>query len=189
MKRSEFSEWCRAGVRLLDGATGTNLMRAGMPRGVCTEQWVLEHPQTILKLQRDYAAAGSEVLYAPTFCANRCALKGYGLEERLHTMNVSLVQLTRKAAGAGVLVAGDMTTLGHPVEEDGAHSYQALLRVYREQAEVLHSSVRHSFSKDGNGIGIVRILEIPRGFPQQDRSSRYTSASSSEKQHTITSPS
>ena len=75
MKRSEFSEWCRAGVRLLDGATGTNLMRAGMPRGVCTEQWVLEHPQTILKLQRDYAAAGSEVLYAPTFCANRYALK------------------------------------------------------------------------------------------------------------------
>ena len=137
MKRSEFSEWCRAGVRLLDGATGTNLMRAGMPRGVCTEQWVLEHPQTILKLQREYAAAGSEVLYAPTFCANRCALKGYGLEERLHTMNVSLVQLTRKAAGAGVLVAGDMTTLGRPVEEDGAHSYQALLRVYREQAEAL----------------------------------------------------
>ena len=137
MKRSEFSEWCRAGVRLLDGATGTNLMRAGMPRGVCTEQWVLEHPQTILKLQREYAAAGSEVLYAPTFCANRYALKDYGLEERLHTMNVSLVQLTRKAAGAGVLVAGDMTTLGRPVEEDGAHSYQALLRVYREQAEAL----------------------------------------------------
>ena len=93
MKRSEFSEWCRAGVRLLDGATGTNLMRAGMPRGVCTEQWVLEHPQTILKLQREYAAAGSEVLYAPTFCANRCALKGYGLEERLHTMNLSLVHI------------------------------------------------------------------------------------------------
>ena len=137
MKRSEFSEWCRAGVRLLDGATGTNLMRAGMPRGVCTEQWVLEHPQTILKLQRDYAAAGSEVLYAPTFCANRYALKDYGLEERLHTMNVSLVQLTRRAAGAGVLVAGDMTTLGRPVEEDGVHSYQALLRVYREQAEAL----------------------------------------------------
>lgn len=137
MKRSEFSEWCRAGVRLLDGATGTNLMRAGMPRGVCTEQWVLEHPQTILKLQRDYAAAGSEVLYAPTFCANRYALKDYGLEERLHTMNVSLVQLTRKAAGAGVLVAGDMTTLGRPVDENGAHSYQALLRVYREQAEAL----------------------------------------------------
>ena len=137
MKRSEFSEWCRAGVRLLDGATGTNLMRAGMPRGVCTEQWVLEHPQTILKLQREYAAAGSEVLYAPTFCANRYALKDYGLEERLHTMNVALVQLTRRAAGAGVLVAGDMTTLGRPVEEDGAHSYQALLRVYREQAEAL----------------------------------------------------
>ena len=60
---------------------------------------------------------------------------------------------------------------------------------FHKLEHLLHSSVRHSFSKDGNGIGIVRILEIPRGFPQQDRSSRYTSASSSEKQHTITSPS
>ncbi len=136
MTRSEFSKWCAGGIRLLDGATGSNLLRAGMPRGVCTERWVLEHPQVLEALQRRYAAAGSQIVYAPTFCANRPALARHGLEDRLHQMNVSLVQLSRRAA-PGALVAGDMTTLGHPVSEDGPHSYHALIRVYREQAEAL----------------------------------------------------
>ena len=137
MTRSEFSKWCAAGPHLLDGATGSNLMRAGMPRGSCTELWVLEHPQVLEDLQRRYAAAGSGLVYAPTFCANRASLTSHGLSERLHQMNVALVQLSRKAVTPGVLIAGDMTTLGHPVEEDGPHSYHELIRVYREQAEAL----------------------------------------------------
>lgn len=137
MTRTEFAAWCRGGVRLLDGATGSNLMRAGMPRGVCTEAWVLEHPETLVRLQRAYADAGSEVVYAPTFCANRAALGGFGLEGRLAEMNAALVGLTREAVGSGVLVAGDMTTLGSPIEESGAHSYHAVYEVYREQARAL----------------------------------------------------
>ena len=58
MTREEFQKLAESGVILLDGATGSNLRKAGMPVGVSTELWVLEHPQTILKLQRDYAAAG-----------------------------------------------------------------------------------------------------------------------------------
>ena len=137
MKRSEFAAWCRSGVHLLDGAAGSNFMRAGMPRGVCAEQWVLEHPQVAQTLIGQYAAAGSEIVYAPTFCANRRALEDFGLADRLHQMNLALVRLAREAAGADVLVAGDMTTLGRPVEEEGAHSYDALLKLYREQAEAL----------------------------------------------------
>ena len=137
MTRQEFAKWCAGGIRLLDGATGSNLLRAGMPHGVCTELWVLEHPQVLEALQKRYAAAGSRIVYAPTFCANRPALAGYGLSDRLHQMNVSLVQLSRRAVGPDVYVAGDMTTLGHPVSEDGPHSYHELIRVYREQAEAL----------------------------------------------------
>ena len=44
---------------LLDGATGSNLMARGLPRGACTEAWVLEHPQMLLELQRAYVAAGT----------------------------------------------------------------------------------------------------------------------------------
>ena len=32
-------------ILLLDGATGSNLMASGMPRGICTETWVIEHKE------------------------------------------------------------------------------------------------------------------------------------------------
>ena len=44
MTREEFEQLAGAGVILLDGATGSNLTKAGMPKGVSTELWVLEHP-------------------------------------------------------------------------------------------------------------------------------------------------
>ena len=40
---------------ILDGATGSNLQEAGMKMGVCPEQWILENPEAILKLQREYS--------------------------------------------------------------------------------------------------------------------------------------
>ena len=123
----------------MDGATGSNLMKAGMPRGVCTEQWVLEHPDAILALQSAYKAAGSDMVYAPTFCANRIALSGYGLQDDVSRMNRELVALSKKAVGSGVLVAGDMTTTGKPADPEDSEGYQLLLDAYREQAEALIS--------------------------------------------------
>lgn len=140
MTRSEFAAWCGQSVRLLDGATGSNLYRAGMPRGVCSEAWIADHPEVILALQEAYVRAGSQIVYAPTFCANRVSLSSFGLEDRLEALNRQLVALTRKAVGENALVAGDMTTLGRPVEEEGPYSYPALLEVYRQQAQVLEEA-------------------------------------------------
>ena len=64
---------------LLDGATGSELYKRGMPAGACTEQWVLGHPEALLELQRGYVAAGSQVLIAPTFGANRVRLEQHGI--------------------------------------------------------------------------------------------------------------
>ena len=139
MNRTEFQNWTKHHIRLMDGATGSNLMKAGMPRGVCTEQWVLEHPDAILALQSAYKAAGSDMVYAPTFCANRIALSGYGLQDDVSRMNRELVALSKKAVGSGVLVAGDMTTTGKPADPEDGDSYQQLLDAYREQAEALIS--------------------------------------------------
>ena len=137
MNRTEFKTWTQHHVRLMDGATGSNLMKRGMPRGVCTEAWVLEHPDAITSLQQAYKAAGSDMVYAPTFCANRIALAGYGLQEDVHSMNRALLALSRKAVGEGVLVAGDMTTTGKPADPEDSEGYQLLLDAYREQAEAL----------------------------------------------------
>ena len=120
---------------LLDGATGSNLMKAGMPRGVCTETWVLEHPQVLAQLQAGYARAGSRVVYAPTFTANESYLAQWGLADQLETINHDLVALSRSAVGEGLLIAGDMTTVGRPDVP-----YERLLEIYTRQATALRDA-------------------------------------------------
>ena len=73
MTKEEFKQLTKNPV-LLDGATGSNLMASGMPRGVCTETWIMEHKDVILNLQKAYVEAGSQIIYAPTFGGNRLNL-------------------------------------------------------------------------------------------------------------------
>ena len=137
MTRSEFQALLNGGAILLDGATGSNLRASGMPVGVCTEQWVLEHPEVLQNLQRAYVEAGSQIVYAPSFSANRLSLSMYALEDKLAEMNRALVQLSRDAVGGRAYVAGDMATCGKPVDVEGGVRYEELIEVYREQAQLL----------------------------------------------------
>ena len=137
MTKQEFSDLIKTGPIILDGATGTNLMEAGMPVGVCPESWVLENPQVLLDLQRHYVESGSNIVYAPTFTANRIKLEEYGLAERLEEMNRKLVQLSREAVGEKALVAGDMTMTGQQLYPMGELMFEELVEVYKEQARVL----------------------------------------------------
>ncbi|MBR1559351.1 MAG: homocysteine S-methyltransferase family protein [Clostridia bacterium] len=137
MRREEFARRAREGILILDGATGSVLRKRGMPVGVSTEAWVYDHPEVIVDLQRAYVDAGSDIVYAPTFSANRIGLGLHGEERRVRELNLGLVKLSREAAGGRALVAGDMTTTGKPLEPIGTLTYQALFDVYREQVEVL----------------------------------------------------
>ena len=137
MTRSEFQALLDKGPVILDGATGSNLRASGMPVGVCTEQWVLEHPEVLQNLQRAYVEAGSQIVYAPSFSANRLSLSMYALEDQLAAMNRALVQLSRDAVGGRAYVAGDMATCGKPVDVEGGVRYEELIEVYREQAQLL----------------------------------------------------
>ena len=67
LTREEFAKILQEGPLLLDGATGSNLQKAGMPRGCCTEEWILANPEKLISLQRSYVEAGSQILLAPTF--------------------------------------------------------------------------------------------------------------------------
>ena len=110
LTKEQFQNLLTAGPILLDGATGSNLQKAGMPRGGCTEAWILDHPKALTDLQRRYAESGSRILYAPTFQAQPIALKAAGLDHRTEALNAELVALTR-SAGPECLVAGNLTTL------------------------------------------------------------------------------
>lgn len=137
MTREEFRAFTEQRILLLDGATGTNLQRAGMPAGVCPEQWILENPQALLTLQKRYVEAGTDILFAPTFTANRIKLEEYGLQGRVKEMNRRLVRLSREAAGGKALVAGDLTMTGEQLYPLGELLFEDLVDVYKEQAEAI----------------------------------------------------
>ena len=110
LTREEFHELLIHGPLLLDGATGSNLQKMGMPKGCCTEEWVLANPDKLVALQRAYAQAGSNIIYAPTFQAPPIALERVGLQNQTEAINAQLVALSRSAA-PDCLIAGDLTTL------------------------------------------------------------------------------
>lgn len=137
MNREEFKDYVKNQVIYLDGATGTNLQKAGMPIGVCPEAWILEHRKVLLELQRAYVKAGTNILYAPTFTGNRIKLREYGLEDRLEQINKELVLLSKEAAGGKALVAGDITMTGEQLYPIGTLKFEELVEVYKEQVRCL----------------------------------------------------
>ncbi|MDO4322672.1 MAG: homocysteine S-methyltransferase family protein [Lachnospiraceae bacterium] len=140
MTKQEFQNMTQQGIVLLDGATGSNLRKAGMPVGVCSELWALEHPGVVKELQSAYAEAGSRIIYAPTFSANRISLSLHGLQDRLTELNTKLLAITKEAVGGRAYVAGDVTTTGKMLEPRGEITYQELYEVYKEQIHVLAES-------------------------------------------------
>lgn len=132
LTQKEFHALCAQGPVLLDGATGSNLMKAGMPRGGCTESWVLAHPQALIDLQRSYAEAGSQILYAPTFQAQPIALEKVGLADQTEKINAQLVALSRQAA-PNALIAGDLTTLATFTDSWDPSNFDLLVENYRRQ--------------------------------------------------------
>ena len=132
LTKEEFQEKINGGVRILDGATGSNLRAVGMPKGCCTEQWVLEHPEPLVALQRAYAQAGAQIIYAPTFQAQPIALKAVGLDKQTESVNEALVALSRSAA-PGCLIAGDLTTLATFCDSWDPDCFDLLVENYRRQ--------------------------------------------------------
>ena len=132
LTRDEFQAKIAAGLRFLDGATGSNLRKMGMPRAACTEQWVLENPEPLVTLQRQYAASGSQILYAPTFQAQPMALATVGLDKQTEAVNAALVALSRSAA-PNCLIAGDLTTLAAFCDSWDPENFDLLVENYRRQ--------------------------------------------------------
>lgn len=140
MTKQDFQKIAADHILILDGATGTNLQKAGMPVGVCPEQWILEHTDIMLELQKSYVEAGSQILYAPTFTGNRIKLAEYGLEEQLVEINTRLTALAKEAANGKAWVAGDLTMTGQQLYPFGELQFEELVEVYKEQAKALYDA-------------------------------------------------
>lgn len=119
-------------ILILDGATGTELQKRGMPPGVCPERWCTENPEVIQAVQRDYRDAGADMVYTCTFGGNRLKLSEYGIND-VKEINRKLAVLSRQAVGSGVLVAGDIGPTGRFVEPFGDLPFEEAVAVFKEQ--------------------------------------------------------
>lgn len=125
---------------ILDGATGTELQKCGYKGDVSAEQWVLENPESIVGIQRRYVAAGSNVLYSPSFGANRRKLEEHGIFNRTADYNRRLAVLSQKAADGKAFVAGDISPTGLFLSPLGEASFEELVDIYTEQAAGLEQA-------------------------------------------------
>ncbi|MBQ3905702.1 MAG: homocysteine S-methyltransferase family protein, partial [Lachnospiraceae bacterium] len=144
MTKQEFLELTKNKFFYLDGATGSNLVKAGMPAGVCPEDWILKHADVMLQLQKNYVQAGTDILYAPTFTANRIKLAEYDLDGKMEEMIHGLVAISKEAAASctdrKVYVAGDLTMTGQTLKPMGTMELEDLIDVYKEQIKYLEAA-------------------------------------------------
>ncbi len=140
MTREELYQLMEEGPILLDGATGSNLQNQGLEPGVCPEQWILDNEEKLIQLQRDFVDAGSKIIYAPTFTANRVKLEEYGLGSRIKEINQELVKISKKAVGNKAFVAGDITMTGQSLAPMGPMQFEDLVDIYKEQVGYLEEA-------------------------------------------------
>lgn len=139
---------------ILDGANGTELQKRGYDGSVCAESWVLEHPEVMQEIQSGYINAGSNIVYAPTFGANRVKLEENGIFNRVGSYNRDLVSVSKAVAGERTLVAGDIATTGKFIAPLGDITFEELYDIYYEQAKALEEAGVDMFA-------IETIMTVP----------------------------
>jgi 5-methyltetrahydrofolate--homocysteine methyltransferase len=142
MSNLSFLERLKKGETLVaDGATGSNLQQRGLQHGDPSEAWLLEKPEEVIRLHRDFIQAGADILLTNTFGAGPLRLKEMELGGRVVELNRLGVELARQAAGdTPVLVAGSMGPVGRLLQPYGPLSEEEVYSSYGEQAQALNDA-------------------------------------------------
>lgn len=137
MSRKKFNDLINKKVVLVDGATGTEFIKRGMPQGVSPELWALENLDAVHEIHNAYIDAGSDIVYIPTFGGNRLKLDEFGLADRVYEMNCSLAKAVKKNIGGRALAFGDIAPTGKFVEPFGDLAFEDAVDIYKEQVKAL----------------------------------------------------
>jgi homocysteine S-methyltransferase len=99
---------------ILDGGTGTDIQRRGVPMSNST--WCAEanltHPQVVSEVHADYIKAGADIIIANTFATSALLFNALDRDDELLTIDKAAVKIAKDAAkGHDVAVAGSMSTM------------------------------------------------------------------------------
>ncbi|MDX9801282.1 MAG: homocysteine S-methyltransferase family protein [Spirochaetia bacterium] len=134
--KKHISEILSDKIMVLDGATGTELQKKGMPAGVCPEIWAIENREIQKSIYTSYADAGSDIIYTCTFGANQLKLQQYGRDD-VEKINQMLAQMAKEAAGSNTLVAGDIGPCGHFISPFGDIDFEDAVKMFKRQVRGL----------------------------------------------------
>jgi 5-methyltetrahydrofolate--homocysteine methyltransferase len=137
---NKFVERLKAGeVMVTDGATGTNLQKSGLLSGMHTEDWVYDHPEKILELEKAFVAAGSDIILTCTFGGTRVRMKNAKHGKQVVELNKRAAELALQAASSreGVMIGGSMGPLGQLLKPFGPVTYNEARDAFAEQAGAL----------------------------------------------------
>lgn len=125
------------GVYVFDGAMGTRLYDKGIYINRSYDELNIAAPDLVREVHEEYVAAGADIIETNSFGATRHLLQSYGLESKLHEINVAAARLAREAAGDKALVAGAIGPLGLRIEPYGPTSFDEAKEMYKEQVAAL----------------------------------------------------
>ena len=151
MTKSDFRKLTAAPV-ILDGAFGTELIKRGMPEGVCPELWALKNPEITVAILQEYQRSGSQIVYIPSFGANAKKLAAYGLQDQVFELNRALAELAKKAVPQ-CFAFGDLAPTGEFVEPYGDLDFESTVEIYREQSSAL-------LAGGADGIVIETMMDL-----------------------------
>lgn len=130
-------------IVLIDGATGTELQRRGVPMDEIA--WcgaaVLSHPEIVRETHEAYIKVGAEVVIANTFGSTRQMLEPAGYGDQVEQVNRTAVELAIQArenvADHPVAVAGSLSSMPPGFDRGAYWPPEQELASYREAAETL----------------------------------------------------
>ena len=135
----------RGQIVLLDGGTGTELQRRGVP--MSASAWsglaVHTHPKVVREVHEAYIDAGAEVIITNTFGTTRYLLEAAGLGEEFERINRNAVRLAieaRDASGKDIAIAGSLSNLPPGMQARNYPLADAELAGLRELAAILADS-------------------------------------------------
>src|SRR2546421_4695716 len=107
--------------------------RGYLQAGAFVPEVVLDHPEVVEELHREFVHAGSDVVEAFTYYAHRAKLRIVGRGGDLAKMNRAALRIAKKVArSTGTLLAGDIcnTSIYDPAD---AKAQQQAFRIFAEQ--------------------------------------------------------
>lgn len=125
-------------LTLLDGGLGQELVArsAGRPTGLWSAQVMIDDPDLVKKVHRDFFLAGADVATTNSYAIHRDRLQRYGREEQfadLHRQACQLAVSARDEHGYGQ-VAGALGPIGGSYRPEQAPSVEQAAELYAEIA-------------------------------------------------------